>query len=96
MAPADVRPLLMAIVVAASLALFYLSQSTSVAARGYEVDSLEATLAERQAQQQQLITAIGRARSPAVIADRAHRELDLVQLDAGAVTFAPRQDDPAD
>lgn len=86
----------MAIVVAASLALFYLSQSTSVAARGYEVDSLEATLAERQAQQQQLITAIGHARSPAVIAERARTELDLVQLDPDAVTFAPRQDEPAD
>jgi hypothetical protein len=36
----DVRPLLVAIALAAALAIFYLSQSTGVAARGYEIDNL--------------------------------------------------------
>ncbi len=92
---ADVRPLLVAIVVVASLAIFYLSQSTSVAARGYEIDSLEAVLAERRAEHQQLVLAIGRARSPSVIAARARNELHLVPLDPEAVTFAPAPTSPA-
>jgi hypothetical protein len=94
-APADIRPLLVAIVVAAALAIFYLSQSTSVAARGYEIDALEATLADRRADQQQLVLAIGRARSPSVIAAHARNELNLVPLDPGAVTFAPTPAAPA-
>ena len=95
-AAVDVRPFLMLIAIAAALALFYLSQSTRVAANGYEIDSLEATLADRRAEQQQLIWAIGQARSPAEITRRATRELHLVQLEDGAVTFAQRTDDPAD
>lgn len=83
----NVRPLLMVIVLGAGLALFYLSQSTRVAATGYEIDALEATLAEQRAIQQQLITAIGQARSPAEITDRAQRELGLVPLDEAAVQF---------
>ena len=94
-APSDIRPLLVAIVVAAALAIFYLSQSTRVAATGYEIDALEATLAQRSAEHQQLIWAIGHARSPAEITRRARTELHLVPLDAGAVTFAT-PDDPAD
>jgi hypothetical protein len=94
-APADVRPLLVAIVVAAALALFYLSQSTHVAATGYEIDALQASLAERSAEQQQLIWAIGQARSPAEITRRARVELRLVPLESGAVTFAP-SGEPAD
>jgi hypothetical protein len=90
-----VRPLLVAIAVAAAMALFYLSQSTSVAARGYEVDALESLLAERRAEQQQLILEIGRARSPSVISSEARLELDLVPLDPDAVTFAPTDDDSA-
>ena len=93
--PSDIRPLLVAIVVAAALALFYLSQSTRVAATGYEIDALQASLAERRAEQQQLIWAIGQARSPAEMTRRARIELRLVPLDAGAVTFAT-SDDPAD
>jgi hypothetical protein len=85
----DVRPVLVMIVVAAALALFYLSQSTRVAATGYEIDALEATLAERRAEQQQLIWAIGQARSPAEVTERATNELRLVLLEDGAVTFAP-------
>jgi hypothetical protein len=92
----DVRPVLMLIVIAAALALFYLSQSTRVAANGYEIDALEATLADRRAEQQQLIWAIGQARSPAEITYRATRELHLVQLEDSAVTFAQPTDEPAD
>jgi cell division protein FtsL len=92
----DVRPLLMAIVVAAALAIFYLSQSTGVAATGYEIDGLADTLAERRADQQQLILAIGQARSPAEITDRARADLRLVPLEDGAVTFAPSASNPND
>ena len=92
----DVRPLLVAIVIAAALALFYLSQSTRVAATGYEIDGLEATLAQHRAEKQQLISAIGQARSPAEITDRARSELRLVPLDDGAVTFAPFVKQPTD
>ncbi len=92
----DVRPLLVAIVIAAALALFYLSQSTRVAATGYEIDGLEATLAQRRAEQQQLIWSIGQARSPAEITDRARTELRLVPLEDGAVTFAPSAKQPTD
>ena len=92
----DVRPLLMAIIVAVGLALFYLSQSTRVAATGYEIDALEAALAERRAEQQQLIWEIGEARSPAEITRRARAELRLVPLEDGAVTFAPSASAPAD
>jgi cell division protein FtsL len=92
----DVRPLLMAIVVAAGLALFYLSQSTHVAATGYEIDTLETTLAQRHSEQQQLILAIGQARSPVEITERAKRELRLVPLEDGAVMFAPSASQPAD
>jgi hypothetical protein len=84
-----------AIGLAAAMALFYLSQSTSVAARGYEIDALESLLAERRADQQQLILDIGRARSPAVISRQARFELDLVPLDPDAVTFVPAAGDPA-
>jgi cell division protein FtsL len=83
-----VRPLLVIIAVAAALALFYLSQSTRVAATGYEIEALETRLAETRAEQQQLVWAIGEARSPAEITDRARRTLHLVPLDAGAVQYA--------
>ena len=83
----DVRPVLLGIVIAAGLAFFYLSQSTHVAATGYEIDALNASLAEQRALNQQLITAIGHARSPSEITARARAELGLVPLDAGAVQF---------
>jgi cell division protein FtsL len=92
----DVRPFLVAIVVAAALAIFYLSQSTRVAATGYEVDSLEAQLAAARSDQQQLIWAIGEARSPAEITKRAQSQLHLVPLEAGAITFAPSTTEDAD
>jgi hypothetical protein len=92
----DVRPIIVTIVVAAALALFYLSQSTRVAATGYEIDGLEAALAERMADQQQLIWEIGQARSPAEITRRARVELRLVPLAPGAVTYAAADTDTAD
>jgi hypothetical protein len=92
----EIRPFLVAIVMAVGLAFFYLSQSTGVAATGYEIDQLEATLAERRAEQQQLIWSIGTARSPAEITRRARTQLDLVPLPPEAVTYAATPDDPAD
>jgi hypothetical protein len=92
----DVRPILVAIVVAAALAFFYLSQSTRVAATGYEIDALEARLAATRAEQQQLIWAIGQARSPAEITRRAQRELRLVPIEQGAVTYATAPDADSD
>ena len=92
----DVRPFLVTIVVAAALAFFYLSQSTGVAARGYEIDDLAATLAERRAEQQQLVAAVAHARSPAEITRRARFQLGLQQLDGSAVTFATPTDTPPD
>ncbi|HET7520881.1 MAG TPA: hypothetical protein VFK61_04995, partial [Candidatus Limnocylindria bacterium] len=78
------------IAIAAAMALFYLSQSTSVAARGYEVDALESLLADRRAEQQQLVLDIGEARSPAVITRRAEGSLRLEELPAQSITFAQR------
>ena len=88
--------MLLAIATAAALALFYLSQITHVAATGYEIDGLQAQLADVRAEQQQLILAIGQARSPAEITRRAQSELRLVPLEEGAVTFAPSASQPAD
>jgi hypothetical protein len=85
----DVRGLLVAIVAAAGLAFLYLGQSSHVAATGYEIDRLQAELAERLGEQEQLILEIGRARSPAEISRQARDELRLVELDDEAITFAP-------
>jgi hypothetical protein len=95
-ASVDVRPFLVTIVVAAALAIFYLSQSTGVAARGYEIDNLAATLADRQAEQQQLIAAVAQAQSPAEIIRRARFQLGLQALGAANVTFATPTDPSAD
>jgi hypothetical protein len=92
----DVRPLLVVIAVAAALALFYLSQSTRVAATGYEIEALEARLAETRAAQQQLVWAIGEARSPAEITERARTRLHLVPLEQGAVQYAAPGSDSGD
>lgn len=92
----DVRPLLVIIAVAAALALFYLSQSTRVAATGYEIEALGARLAETRAAQQQLVWAIGEARSPAEITERARKRLHLVPLDQGAVQYAAPATDSGD
>ncbi len=89
----NVSGLLVAIAVAAALALFYLSQSSHVAATGYEIDSLQATLASARAQQQQLVWEIGQARSPSRVEERARKELGLVTLTPESVRFATRSID---
>lgn len=89
----NVSGFLVAIAVAAALALFYLSQSSHVAATGYEIDSLQATLASARAQQQQLVWEIGRARSPSQVEERARKELGLVTLTPESVRFATRSID---
>lgn len=83
-----VSGVLVAIAAAAGLALFYLSQSSHVAATGYQIAGLQAQLAELRAEQQQLAFRIGEARSPAVITRRAKGSLHLVPLPAQSVTFA--------
>ena len=95
-ASVDVRPFVVAIAVAAALAMFYLSQSTGVAARGYEIDILAAALADRRAEQQQLLTAVAGARSPAEVTRRARFQLGLQLLDGSAVTFAQPTEASAD
>jgi cell division protein FtsB len=80
--------ILAAIAAAALLALFYLSQSAHVAATGYEIDALQARIAELRSDQQQLVYRIAEARSPAVIERSARGRLRLAPLPAGAVTFA--------
>jgi hypothetical protein len=72
----------------ALLALFYLSQSGHVAATGYQIDDLQARVAELRADQQQLVYRIAEARSPAVIERVARGKLQLLPLPVDAVTFA--------
>jgi hypothetical protein len=85
---AGISGVLVTIMAAALLGLFYLSQSAHVAATGYEIDGLLAELADLRAEQQQLIYRIGEARSPAVIERIARGRLRLVELPAAAITFA--------
>lgn len=88
--------MLIAIVAAAGLAFFYLSQSSHVAATGYQIDRLEADLARGVAEQQQLLLQIGNARAPAEITRRAREELHLLPLEDGAVRFVNPQSGSAD
>ena len=90
----SVSGLLVAIAAAVALALFYLSQSSHVAATGYEIDSLQAQVAELRAEQQQLILQIGEAQSPSVIQQRAADWLHLQPIPQKNVTFAPTSTDP--
>jgi phage shock protein A len=90
---ASISATLVAIAAAASLGLFYLSQSTHVAAIGYQIDSLEAQVADLRAEQQQLTFRIGQARSPSTVAEEADR-LKLVPIDASVVRFPPTSIDP--
>lgn len=92
----DVRAMLIAIVAAAGLAFFYLSQSSHVAATGYEIDNLEAELADLVADQQQLLLQVGHARSPAEIARRAREELHLVPLEDASIRFVTPPGDSDD
>lgn len=83
-----VSSFLIGIAAAAGLALFYLSQSSHVAATGYQIDALQAQLDAVRAEQQQLVLQVGEARSPASILSRATGQLQLVPLPQGDVTFA--------
>lgn len=83
---------LVAIAVAAGLALFYLSQSSHVAATGYQIDALQSQVERLGREQQQLILGIGAARSPARIEARAQTSLHLTPIDQDAVTFAASSD----
>ncbi|HEY7526190.1 MAG TPA: hypothetical protein VIA82_05105 [Candidatus Limnocylindria bacterium] len=85
-----VSGILVGLAAAAGLAFFYLSQSTHVAAIGYQISGLQGQLAELRAEQQQLILQIGEAQSPAVITRRAKYDLHLVELSSDSVTFAQR------
>ena len=90
----SISAVLVTIAAAAGLGLFYLSQSTHVAAVGYQIDNLQTQVAELKAEQQQLTFEIGEARSPTTIAERAATELRLVELDPAAIQFATRSIDP--
>lgn len=87
---------LIVIAAAACLALFYLSQSTHVAATGYQVDELEAQLSDVLAVRQQLVLEISEARSPAVIEAEALDRLKLRPIDASRIAFATRPVELAD
>lgn len=93
-AASSLSSILIAIAAAAGLALFYLSQSTHVAAIGYQIDGLESRVAELRAEQQQLILQIGQARSPATIQQRAVSSLHLVPIRQDAIRFVPASTDP--
>jgi cell division protein FtsB len=94
-AVASISTLLLAIAAAVGLSLFYLSQSTHVAALGYQIDNLAARVADLRAEQQQLTFQIGQARSPSTVEARAQSDLQLVPVDPAAVRFATRSIDPA-
>src|SRR5579859_3071208 len=83
----SIAGILVAIAAAAGVALFYLSQSTNVAAVGYEIDALRGQIAALKADQQQLELQIGAARAPIQILQRATHQLGLTPLDSSAVMF---------
>lgn len=86
---ANFSGLVMTLLAAACLSFFYLSQSSHVAATGYEIEALQAEIAAVRQEQQQLILAIGEARSPATIESRARSELGLQPVPDDQVRFAP-------
>lgn len=86
--PINISGFLLAIVAAAALAFFYLSQSSHVAATGYLLDDLDARMAELRMEEQQLVYEIGRARSPSVIEERARKDLDLAPIGPERTSFA--------
>ena len=94
--PAGVRGIVLVIAAIVCLALFYLSQSSHVAAIGYQIDSLDAELADAVAVQQQLVLEIGQARAPAVIEREALNRLRLRPIDATRIRFATPSPEPAD
>ena len=85
---ASVAGLLATIAAAAGLAFFYLSQSSHVAAVGYEIDDLQGQIASLRADQQQLVLQIGLAQAPSTILGEATNQLKLRPLSASSVSFA--------
>lgn len=79
---------LLVIGVAALLAVFYLAQSSHVAASGYRISTMESRLVELATEHQELVLAIGRAQSPSEVARRAE-DLGLVPIGRSAIHFAP-------
>jgi len=80
--------LLATIAAAAGLAFFYLSQSSHVAAVGYEIDDLQGQVASLRAEQQQLELQIGLAQAPSTVLGEATTQLHLSPLTASSVSFA--------
>ena len=87
----NVSGLVLIVLAAACLCFFYLSQSSHVAATGYEIASVQAEIAAARQQQQQLILAIGQARSPSLIEDRARDRLGLQPVPQDQIRFAQPQ-----
>jgi hypothetical protein len=87
----NVSGLVLTVLAAACLCFFYLSQSSHVAATGYEIASVQAEIAAARQQQQQLILAIGQARSPSLIEDRARDRLGLQPVPQDQIRFAQPQ-----
>ena len=85
---ASVAGLLATIAAAAGLAFFYLSQSSHVAAVGYQIDDLQGQIASLRADQQQLELQIGLAQAPSTILGEATNQLKLRPLSASSVSFA--------
>src|SRR6478609_88206 len=72
---ASIAGMLATIAAAAGLAFFYLSQSSHVAAVGYQIDDLQGQVASLRAEQQQLELQIGLAQAPSTILDEATSQL---------------------
>ena len=87
---ASIAGMLATIAAAAGLAFFYLSQSSHVAAVGYEIDDLQGQIASLRAEQQQLVLQIGLAQAPSTILAEAANQLRLRPLDPSSVSFARR------
>ena len=91
---ASIAGFLAMIVVAAGLALFYLSQSSHVASVGYEIDDLQTRIAALKAEEAQLLLRVGAARAPGTVLERA-AQLGLSPIDPRAVTFATPSTEPS-
>jgi len=87
---ASIAGTLATIAAAAGLAFFYLSQSSHVAAVGYEIDDLQGQIASLRAEQQQLVLQIGFAQAPSTILAEASNQLKLRPLGSSSVSFARR------
>ncbi len=86
--PVNVTGMLVTVLVAASLCFFYLSQSSHVAATGYEINVLETAIQQARQDQQQLVLAIGEARSPSRVEAQARDSLGLQPIPQERIAFA--------